>query len=159
MKQFLAVIAMFLCLSGCAESSTSQPIDEGEAFAVLRFKVSGCMSCSHCRSVIRKAERGVGEGRSLSIGDQDAELRILSPGVIDVKDEVDQLLASGIIRFQIHEVEMETRGELKNDQFIVNKTGQVFHVEGQASGTQGPMDLKASVLHWENKEKLTLKLP
>lgn len=159
MKYLLACLAALLVSTGCNSTSRENISPEGKPFAVLRFKVSGCMSCSHCRSVIRQTERGAGEGRTLSVGEEEAELRFFKPDPIDIKMETERLLSSGIIRFQIHEVELSARGTLEGSTFVVEASGQVFKVEGSATGGPGNREVRAMVDHWDNPEKMTLKLP
>lgn len=159
MKNILALLLVILSLSACQSvPSAGVQTRGGDPFAVLRFKVSGCMSCSHCRSVIRQAERGAGEGRTLSVGEQEAELRIYQIAPIDIRAEVENLLSKGIIRFQVHEVELESVGSIQGSSWVISSSKQVFPLRGQTQ-ISGESSQTFRVLGWDGRAPIALELP
>ena len=156
-SSYVLIVPLLVVLMSCASSAPVGNENQGPPFATLRFKTSGCMSCSQCRSTIRQVERGWPLG-TLKIGDESTTLEVWKPVPLDVGSIVRDLEAAGIIRFKVHEAEMEVDGGCLDGYFVLSASKQKFPLAMGAAwprvGTTRRMTAK--IMDWEDPKRINV---
>jgi len=176
-KMILTMVVILAGFSGCGTGASVEkpvqipveksveglPFSEGsDSFAEVYFESTGCMACSHCRSIVRSIE-GESEGRDVAFGDNGVHVRYLSPEIVDIPSLIDELNAAGIIQFRIRKVFVSFNGSLKQDTeksstLTLAKTGQTFSVDNVSDVLRESTGrVIARVINWR-KSNFSLKV-
>lgn len=103
-----------------------------------------------------KLLRGLyGSVPQLDMDKQFARSRVVKPTTFDFKG-----LADGIKRNNVGTagIEFEANAEIRDQQVVIQPTGQAFRLAGTPPEQKGPARRRLKVLNWEDPEKTELQV-
>jgi hypothetical protein len=127
------------------------------------MEVTACMSCAHCRKVIRWAEEKFRPDPELRFSSEEIEIVYAEPRELDVPGMVKEISRLGIVRLRIYKVFLDADGYVREgaggQELVLKETGQVFPLlPSSAAATEGIHRVRARVHGWRRADRLALEL-